>query len=635
MLYLKSLSPPRQASLVRPFGMAWTAGVCLMLLLLCPAPTHAAAPVLVSSLELNAEGGAQIVLISLSRAPHTVHSFRLSDPARLVLDITPAQLPGTKRNLTTNHPLVHRMRASQFNTQTVRVVLDLKQDASHWVTTRPATVEHPVHQIVLSLRPDGPPESVPNGSGESAGQSGSQPEAVPAQSAIASSGDAVQPALEGAPVQTTADSQTGTDKKVFVFGGAKGQKEAQEETSPFETLDFSGFLRAKGAQELHEKDSEQARMFRNTIRLEGKWTPSGSMAGTDSVSETSNTFLLASMQADYLSFGPDPSSDDFDLELYEGYLFHATHDWDLRLGRQIVRWGKTDQISPVDNLNPQDMREFFIPDLEERKIPNWMARLRLFPGDVTVEGVFIPFFEENEFDYSGTTWALLGTEPSGLRIRESVPGKSLDNSDAGVRASTTVAGWDLALSYLYATEKSPHFRFDPANPMGPTLHSDYLRQHIYGFEFETTLDKFGFRGEGAYFDEQSFHTESLNSVAKPMAQFVIGADYIGEQDWYVNVQFSHEHIFDYESDILFLRQDNFYLNGEINREFWRGNAMLKLRYVLDLEDGGSFLTPEAILTYYKNLELSLGANVFFGPSESLFGRYRDNDQAFMKATYSF
>ena len=110
------------------------------------------------------------------------------------------------------------------------------------------------------------------------------------------------------------------------------------------------------------------------------------------------------------------------------------------------------------------MREFFIPELEDRKIPNWMARIRLFPGDVTLEGIFIPFFEENEFDFSGTTWALLGAQPSDLRIDESKPGKGQDNSDLGLRTSTSLAGWDVALSYLHAIEKSPRLRFEPTNP---------------------------------------------------------------------------------------------------------------------------------------------------------------------------
>lgn len=595
--------------------------ILLFLALIFPIPAFANTPVLVSAFELSQADAPQTLTILLSRAPRNVRSFVLDDSNRLVLDITEARLSGAAVTLPAQHPLIFRVRAAQFNPTTVRVVLDLKDEVTNRIDTIPTSTENAAHKIVVSLAP-------------------MNPVAPPRKPALPTPPpQSVKTGMQNAhPAYTVAlaDTYESTENTTLVFGEPNAPSEDLEEPSPWGRLDFSGFLLAKIAQELHESDDpEQERNFRNTVRLEGKWTPP--LPGNDPAAApgASNTFLLASLQSDYLWFGPEHSTDDYDLDLYEGYVSHATPDWDLRLGRQIVRWGKTDQISPADNVNPQDMREFFVPELEDRKIPNWMARIRLFPGDITLEGIFIPFFEENEFDFSGTTWALLGNQPSDLRIRESKPGKGLDNSDLGLRTSASLAGWDVAASYLYATEKSPRLRFDPANPAGPTLYADYHRQHIWAVEFETTADTFGFRGEGAYFDKQSLHTESLDSVAKPVAHYVLGVDYLGEQDWYANVQLSHQHVFEYESDILFLRRDNFYLNGEINREFWRGNVMLKLRYALDLHDGGSFLTPEAILSYYKNLELTLGANVFFGPQDSLFGRYRDNDQVFCKAKYYF
>jgi hypothetical protein len=593
----------------------------LFMSLLFPIPAFAITPVLVSSFDLNPADASQTLAILLSRAPRNVNSFVLDDPKRLVLDITEARLSGPATTLPAQHPLVLSVRAAQFNSKTVRVVLDLKRDATHRIDTIPSDKENAAHRIVVSLSAMNSATPIPKPALP-----------TPPQQTVEPGIEKVHPAY---PVAAAAPDAA-AENKILLFGDSPAPDAEREEHSAWGQMDLSGFVLAKGAQEVHESGgSEQARSFRNTIRLEGKWTPPLSGADSSAAPGASTTFLLASLQSDYLWFGPEHSTDDYDLELYEGYISHATPDWDLRLGRQIVRWGKTDQISPADNVNPQDLREFFIPELEERKIPNWMARIRLFPGDVTLEGIFVPFFEENEFDFSGTTWALLGNQPNTLRIKESKPGKGLDNADLGLRTSTSLAGWDVAASYLYATEKSPRLRFEPANPAGPTLHADYRRQHIWAVEFETTANKFGFRGEGAYFDKQTLHTESLDSVAKPVTHSVIGVDYVGEQDWYANVQLSHQHVFAYESSILFLRRDNFYLNGEINREFWRGNTKLRLRYALDLNDGGSFLTPEAILSYYKNLELTLGANVFFGPTDSLFGRYRDNDQIFCEAKYYF
>ncbi len=600
-----------------PFLAAWA---FLVLLHVCPVSAHSAAPALVSGLELNEPGEPQVLALSLSRQPDAVHSFALENPSRLVLDISPARLPGDRRDLPVEHPMIFGVRAAQFSKQTVRVVLDLKQDAAHLIAARPGAQAE--HQILVSLFASAA-ETLPS-------------VAPPVQPSQALERQNQSPSPAPAPPLATAPEQSPA-KRIILFGDTQAGDDTpkQAAASPLGRMELSGFAMAKAAQELKESSDAQPRMFRNTIRVEGKWTPPAAEANLGALPGASNTFLLASVQSDYLWFGPDPSTDDYDLDLYEGYLFRGAPGWDLRLGRQAVRWGKADQVSPVDNVNPQDLREFLLPDLEDRKIPNWMARVRLFPGDFTLEGVFVPFFEPDRFDFFGSKWALLGLQPTGLDIRENRPGKNLGHADWGLRTATTVAGWDLAASYLYAWEKSPRLRLDPAGPLGPALLADYHRQHIVGLEFETVLDKFGLRGEGAYFDKQSLHTQALDSLAKPVAHYVLGLDYLGEQDWYANIQFSHQHVFAYEPGILLHRRDDYFLNGEINREFWRGNIMLKLGWALDLQDGGSFLTPEAILTYFRNLELSLGTNLFFGPSDSLFGQYHDNDQVFLKAKYFF
>ena len=649
--YRHTALPPAPSTRCRSVAVVRLICAVVTLVLWSAMTATAATPTLVTGLELQADGP-QTVRVSMSRKPETLRTFLLREPARLVMDIAPARLGDRTLHLSADHDLIHGVRIGQFSAQTVRVVFDLKQDVTHRVEFHSKAAGRDSAGVVVSLF-----ASVPLGSSaatvsDTRTAEPVQPLADPVLSTPATTALSKTPAKETlVPMASTPDasaqetspadaSDPGADKKVFVFGQAETREETQEKVSAWGTLDLSGFLLGKVAQELHESgNSGQEHLFRNTVHVEGKWTPPAT-GDTSSGTDAGDTYVLASAQSDYLWFGPDNSMDDYDLDLFEAYLHHGTPQWDIRLGRQIVRWGKTDQVSPVDNLNPQDMREFFIPDLEDRKIPNWMARTRIFPGDagplsaIALEAVFVPFFKENEFDWSGNTWALLGVEDTGLRIEEEDP-KGLENSDYGLRAAATVAGWDLAASWLQTTEKSPTLSLDPVHPKGPTLNANYGRQNIYGFEFETTLDKFGFRGEAAYFDRQNFNTEDFDPATSPMSHWILGLDYIGKADWYANVQFSHQHVFEYDDDILFLRRDNFYVNGELNKEFWRGNLMLKLSYAVDLHDGSSFLTPEAILTYYRNLELSLGTNLFFGPKDTLFGRYRDNDQAFLKAVYHF
>ena len=284
--------------------------ILLLLSLLFPISAFANEPVLISSFDPSPKDASQTLIITLSGAPRNVHSFILEDSKRLVIDITEARLLEPATNMPVQHPLVLRVRAAQFKPTTARVVLDLKQDVTHRIDTSSSGTKNAAHKIAVSLAPMNP---------------GAPPQKptlpAPPPQAVRPDIQKVHPAYTVA----LADTVGSAENKTLIFGDSTAQGEDQKEPSPWGQLNFSGFLLAKIAQELHESgDPEQARNFRNTVRLEGKWTPP--LPGNDpaAVPGASSTFLLASLQSDYLWFGPEHSTDDYDLDLYEGYLSHAT-----------------------------------------------------------------------------------------------------------------------------------------------------------------------------------------------------------------------------------------------------------------------------------------------------------------------
>ncbi|MGP8331884.1 MAG: DUF1302 family protein [Methanosarcinaceae archaeon] len=419
-------------------------------------------------------------------------------------------------------------------------------------------------------------------------------------------------------------------------------------------FDFGGFIQATGALDMEDdKAGEHTRMVRNTMRLEGKWN---SVQETTRLSHDSgsNFHSLASVELDYLWFGHNRSSEDCDIRLFEGYFYWSNKrvrpkfrstpiqygirrylSWlngpvDISVGRQIVRWGKTDQISPVDNLNPQDLREFIIPDFEDRKIPNWMVRGRLFSDFLTLEGVYVPFFEPSRIDYFGTDWAIF-QHMNRIGVHEEEPARNFKNGEGGIRVTKSVAGWDLGGSYLYAWEDLPYFKSFPID--GGDVQVTYKRSNIFGFEFETTVREIGLRGEAAYFDQQSFLTENFTSLTKPVLHYVIGADYLSSDGWYINLQFSEQRIYAYQEDILFFRKSNTAVSGEVSKEFRRGHFKALLRYNYGLSDKSYYLNPKIICTYFTDLDMTLGVNIFGGDSDTLLGLHDKDDQIFLSIKY--
>ncbi len=387
---------------------------------------------------------------------------------------------------------------------------------------------------------------------------------------------------------------------------------------------------------------------------------------------SSASHVLVSGESDILWFGPENDRTDDDLDFYEAYLHWADGPLELRLGKQIVRWGKTDQLSPLDALNPQDLRQFIIPTLEDRKIPNWMARLRLFHAPLSLEAVSIPFFEPADMDFFGTDWALyrhtasvLERAPLPLPLKEAVsrvgvqreePARTFRDAQWGLRAAGTFSGWDVAASYLYAWNPLPFIKsfpvkgivsdgsFHPSEILQAAssavflpgdVAAGYKRTHVAGIEWETVFGSYGLRGEVAYFSDHVLLTSDLTSTAKASLFTVVGLDRQWDNDWYANLQIGHQHFFDHEGSTLYFERENVSLNGEMRKTFLRGDLEGRLRAMVMLTDGGSYWNPSLTYFRFRPLSLTFGLNLFAGPADTFLGTYGDNDQGYITIRYDF
>ena len=82
--------------------------------------------------------------------------------------------------------------------------------------------------------------------------------------------------------------------------------------------------------------------------------------------------------------------------LRELYMDTAVGDWDLRLGKQQVVWGTADGIKLLDIINPTDFREFSQNDMEDSRIPVWMANAERYIGDRGNVQLIVSQAEENK-----------------------------------------------------------------------------------------------------------------------------------------------------------------------------------------------------------------------------------------------
>jgi hypothetical protein len=137
-------------------------------------------------------------------------------------------------------------------------------------------------------------------------------------------------------------------------------------------------------------------------------------------------------------------------EFREVYLDAHFSFLDLRLGKQIVRWGVVEGSRILDEVNPLDFKEFILRDVADRYIPRWMIKSDLFLGDFALEGLYIP-----DLKFHKPAPKTSQFEQFQILSGTIEPESNLQNADWGLRLSKTLFGIDLAVSYYYMWDPFP------------------------------------------------------------------------------------------------------------------------------------------------------------------------------------
>lgn len=131
-----------------------------------------------------------------------------------------------------------------------------------------------------------------------------------------------------------------------------------------------------------------------------------------------------------------------ELEILEAYIQGTLSDHlDLKIGRQIVVWGQSDNFRVTDVLNPLDNRDFGITDIENIRLPLGMVKLDVFMGEWNLDIISIL---EHRYDKNPVYGHFLypGSAPPPSEI---IPSNTLENIEIAVELSRTFSGWDFAL----------------------------------------------------------------------------------------------------------------------------------------------------------------------------------------------
>ncbi|MCK4396192.1 hypothetical protein KAW96_06310 [candidate division WOR-3 bacterium] len=350
-----------------------------------------------------------------------------------------------------------------------------------------------------------------------------------------------------------------------------------------------------------------------------------------------NSLLFASFNALYDNVLPDQTG----IELRQAYLEYMSDNWDFRLGRQIIIWGKADGIQIIDIISPPDYTEFLARDFDDIRMPVDALKFRILPGLLDLEFIWIPFFKPAVLPQEDNPWAIHIEFPEGMDVtleQTILPEKKFKNSEFAGKVSMYLSGMDFSLSAAYLWDDLPALHktiIADTIPVKLILTPKHHRITFVGFDFAKPVKDFVLRGELAFFHGKYFEPQDISEelYKKNSINTLLGVDWYPGNDLMITAQFVDNYILDYEQAI---KDDEHTMltTLHISKKLFRQTLELSTMGYFGINEKDGFVRTNMDYALTDEIHLLCGVDLFFG-DKGMMGQYNDNDEVWIKAKYSF
>ncbi len=228
-----------------------------------------------------------------------------------------------------------------------------------------------------------------------------------------------------------------------------------------------------------------------------------------------------------------------ELEAYEseaeiGELFVAgplATDVDVKAGRQIVVWGKSDNIRITDVLNPLDLRTPGRTDIEDLRLPVTMTRLDYYRGVWNLSAIAVHEARYHKIPVPGSDFY----RSSAALPLERKPSRALNDHEFGLALNGVFPGWDLSVYAAYHFDDSAHL--DMSGPVRLRRHG---RLRMIGAAGNIALGSWLLKAEAAFIDGLRFSTNPGEIFSRFDA--LMGFEYSGFDDTNVALEVANRRL---------------------------------------------------------------------------------------------
>lgn len=333
-------------------------------------------------------------------------------------------------------------------------------------------------------------------------------------------------------------------------------------------------------------------------------------------------------------------ADATDGEFREAYIDTSLRDLDLRIGKQLIVWGRADRINPTDNLTPRDFT-LLVPEDDDQRSGVVAVKATYYLGDLALTGLWLPYFDPHTIPIRRSP---------GVALRERVSHAAFSQWAIKIEQTGKLVDWSL--SFFDGLDLFPDIVIDRVTTSSLDLVLKHRRIRVIGADAATTVGRYGLRAEAAYtFTEDSIGNDPR--VKNPSFSLVLGGDRTFLEYLNMNLQYilrvvvRHRPAREISDSVergvaieqaAIANQVDQVLHGFSLRggyKWFNETLEAEVASVVFFTRRDFVVRPKVVYALTDRWKVTVGADIFRGDPQSLLGRLRDNSTAYVEIRWSF
>ncbi|HEV2199871.1 MAG TPA: hypothetical protein VGR73_08610 [Bryobacteraceae bacterium] len=308
------------------------------------------------------------------------------------------------------------------------------------------------------------------------------------------------------------------------------------------------------------------------------------------------------------------------LTLHKGFVT-------AEIGRQFIRWGKTDILAPTDRFAPKD---YLSSVVDSDFLGVDAARVTLNRANDSLDLVWQPWFTPSRTPLMNQRWTVLPPQALDVSIIDAgarYPG----GSEVGARWNHVATGYEYSLSYFRGHDYFPlldaQFAHLPFAPPAVTAQRFYPQMQMAGGDAAVQFAWVTAKAEAGYFT-------SSTPGAQDYVLYVIQLER-QVKEWSLVGGYAGDAVLSGAATPLQFAPDRGFARSFVGRAALTIDVNRSLTFETAVRAAGSFLRLEYSQAFGQHWRATPGLAWIRGDMSDFLGQYRHNSYATLAVRYSF